>query len=318
MAKYLPYRKEKAALKEKDYTYDKLNKKFLENENNLIKKANEENKNKNKRITLEEIHDFREQIDAKKEELKNKKEIKENKEKNEIPTIKYDSNYNQKIDEELRNVIKDQKMKKEKANGFYQMKKKYAEKKIHQPGINETKKKERVDKIVKLEQPKLFQIKYTLKKQERIQSPDKKKLNWLYKLKKINDLKILNLSAEMENPKAYIKKPKMLRISSSFSKNKTKENSNTEKNKEELDNQIKKKNKNKIILPKTDNIIQDMTQMKEKAEILEKKAQMGEELLRVNGGIANNPKLGKKMSDLYVKSIEAKLKILNQVYDNEE
>ena len=57
--------------------------------------------------------------------------------------------------------------------------------------------------------------------------------------------------------------------------------------------------------------------MKEKTDRLEKKALMGEELLRANGGISNNPKLGKQVSDLYIDSIGKKLKMLNQIYEND-
>ena len=56
--------------------------------------------------------------------------------------------------------------------------------------------------------------------------------------------------------------------------------------------------------------------MKEKTSKLENKAQMGEELLRVNGGIANNPKLGKEVSELYINSIGAKIDVLNHIYDD--
>ena len=38
---------------------------------------------------------------------------------------------------------------------------------------------------------------------------------------------------------------------------------------------------------------------------------MQEKLLKLNGGVGNNPKIGKKVSNLIIDSIEAKLKILN-------
>ena len=43
---------------------------------------------------------------------------------------------------------------------------------------------------------------------------------------------------------------------------------------------------------------------------------MSEKLLRTNGGIANDPKLGKQVSDMYINSIENKIILLNKVYDN--
>ena len=43
---------------------------------------------------------------------------------------------------------------------------------------------------------------------------------------------------------------------------------------------------------------------------------MSEQLLKVNGGVANNPKLGKEVSDYIIGSIEAKLNLLNKVNEN--
>ena len=45
-------------------------------------------------------------------------------------------------------------------------------------------------------------------------------MEWLYKLKKNSELKNLNNSAEMNNPLNLIKKPKVIKISYSFTKNK--------------------------------------------------------------------------------------------------
>ena len=327
MEKYMPYRQIKCDLKLKDYTYSKLNQKYEDKENYIIKKVNEEKKLKSKMVTSQELKDFYEQIDTKKEELKKKKEIRDQKEKEKYEAAKnfrpkYTSRYNKQTDEELYNQIDEKNNKKEIINGLIELKQKYAQKNIHQPSINEAKKKERLDNIVKLEQPKLFQVKYTLKKQERNKSKDKKSLEWLYKLKKDNEFKNLNNTAEMENPISLIKKPKVVRLSTSFTKNKKKENVNPKQFNyiEELRNKKKIKKQNTfdnqdIIINEGKKSVEEIEQMKEKTQILEKKAQSGEELLRVSGGIANNPQLGKQVSDMYINSIENKLKILNQVYD---
>ena len=331
MAKYMPFRQLKLETKEKDYTYNKLAKNFENSENELLKKNILDKKNKMKMVTPEDLEKFREQIEIKKEELKKEKGIKEMKEKEKFEEAKnfkpkYKNKFNEKIDEELHNIIKEQKNKKEIINGLVEIKNNYGKKKVHQPGINEAKKKERLENIVKLEQPKLFQIKYTLKKNERNKSPkDKKSLEWIYKLKKENDQKYLNLynSYEIENPLSLVKKPKNIRVSSSFTKNKKKENVNPKDiNYLEI---LKKNNKNKtenqIILPKFDdnkNPLGNIEQMKEASIMLDKKVQMGEELLRTNGGVSNNPQLGKQIGDLYINSIGTKLKILNQVYENNE
>ena len=43
---------------------------------------------------------------------------------------------------------------------------------------------------------------------------------------------------------------------------------------------------------------------------------MTEKLLKLSGGIENNPELGRKISSLLIDSIEAKLSILNKVNEN--
>ena len=325
MEKYMPYRQLKLNKKLDDYTYAKLDKKYLETENKLIDKINLEKKLKSKMLTNDELHNFWEQIDIKKEELKKKKELIEEKEKEKFEAVKnfkakYKSKYSQQNDEEMYNIIDEKNNKKEKVMLNNNSKMKYIKENVHQPRINEVKKKERLENIVKLEQPKLFQIKYTLKKQEKEKPIDKKKLEWFYKLKKESNLKYLNNSAEMDNPLSLIKKPKIMRFSSSFSKKNKNVNPKQFNYIEELRNKKNKQNTSEILDIKINedknNSIEDIQILKEKNQRLEEKVQMSEKLLRTNGGIANDPKLGKQVSDMYINSIENKIILLNKVYDN--
>ena len=329
MAKYMPFRKLKLDKTKDDYIYEKLTKKYLDTENNLIKKNNLERQIKMKMMTPEELENFREQVDIKLGEIKQKKEKRDFKEKEKFEAAKnfkpsYQSKYTKNEDEEIKhNIVEEKKQKKEKVDALMEKKKNFGTKKVHQPSINEAKKKERLDNIVKLDQPKLFQVKYTLKNKEKKENPpEKKSLEWLYKLKKENELKYLNSSADMENITPLIKKPKKIFISS-IPKNKSKENispkqfnyleelRNERGNTKKVNKEINLKKENKL------DVINGLEQMKEKTDSLEKKAVMGEELLRANGGISNNPKLGKEVSDLYINSIGEKLKMLNQIYDND-
>ena len=50
-----------------------------------------------------------------------------------------------------------------------------------------------------------------------------------------------------------------------------------------------------------------------KADDLDREADKTEKKLLFSGGVANNPKLGKKVSNLLLDSIQAKLSILNQM-----
>ena len=330
MAKYMPYRKLKLETKEDDYTYAKLKKKYENIENNLFKQVNLEKKNKTKMVTPEELQNFREQIEIKKEEIKKLKEEKDSKEKEKFEVAKhfkpsYKSKYDEKTDDELHNKITEQQNKQIIIQGLTEKKNDFG-KKVHQPTVNEAKKKERLDVIVKLKQPELFQVKYTLKKKEKEKekekSTEKKSLKWLYKLQKEAAVRNLNNSSEMENPITLIKRPKKIKLSTSFSQNIKKENVNPKqfnyleelRQKKIIGN--KKNNEVAFKIGENKNLISELEQMKEKTSKLENRAQMGEELLRVNGGIANNPKLGKEVSELYINSIGAKIDVLNHIYDD--
>ena len=60
-------------------------------------------------------------------------------------------------------------------------------------------------------------------------------------------------------------------------------------------------------------IINNIELVKKKADYIEKEADRNEKILKLNGGISHNPKLGKKVSNLLIKSIHAKISILNQI-----
>ena len=64
-------------------------------------------------------------------------------------------------------------------------------------------------------------------------------------------------------------------------------------------------------------VVEKISNAKIIAEQLDKKAEMEEELLRVNGGVGNNPEAGQKLSGYIVDSIKTKLDILNQLYKSQ-
>ena len=69
----------------------------------------------------------------------------------------------------------------------------------------------------------------------------------------------------------------------------------------------------KIINQFNGNIIENVNNIKQQADFLEKEAFMKEKILNLNGGIENNPELGQKVSSLLIDSIEAKLSILTKI-----
>ena len=50
-----------------------------------------------------------------------------------------------------------------------------------------------------------------------------------------------------------------------------------------------------------------------KTKIIDQQADMNEKLLKINGGIENNPELGKKVTNLIIDSIQAKINILKKM-----
>ena len=338
MDSYIPYRLKKLDKKEDDYRYIQYNKRYIETEENYINKIKMERKQKNIMVTSEDLKNFMEKIEITKEELKKEKEKRDLKEKEKFDACKnYKPNYisktNKRIIEEMDQINNKEKYKKEKLIALNE-KKKNVQVKI--PEINEMKKKERMDLIVKLEKPILFQKKYTLKKQDKKKrvllkerNQNSKKYEWLYKLEK-HKIENLNNSTEIKVPQ-LIKKPKLIKMSYSFTtKNKDEINlkkinylkelrekrGNEKKTSKSQQNSSEKKLKNKKEKnEKKENIIEKLNQAKEKVDFYERKASIDEKLLKINGGISNNPKLGKELSDLYINSIGAKLNVLKKIYD---
>ena len=364
MLKYKPYVNERFEKSESNYIYGIYEKKYLEKEQKLIKKVNMERKLKNKTVTSEELQSFRNKVDEKKEELKKLKEIRDKDELEKFELAKnyqpsYVSHFNDMVEEEINKLKEKEKNRKEEILGLKELKVHYADKirEKKRPGIDEKLKKERMDKIVALENPKLVQIKDTLVKRKKkkyvLKKRDKSKPS------KLDDEKIkeLNNSAIIESN--LIKRPKRIIFSSSFSLKKKREEEEEEKEKGKDNDDKKKKKKTqdeqkpgkrinyltelrmkrlktsgdadteikKIRNPKEwekelerkdGNILQNIYSVKQQAENLGKKAEMEEQLLKLNGGIENNPELGKKVTGYLIGSIEAKLSILNQMYKNDE
>ena len=72
---------------------------------------------------------------------------------------------------------------------------------------------------------------------------------------------------------------------------------------------------NKMIKDKNGNLQDNLENVKFQADLLEKKAVDNERVLVVNGGFSKNPKLGKKVGNLLINSIQAKMCILD-TFDN--
>lgn len=60
-------------------------------------------------------------------------------------------------------------------------------------------------------------------------------------------------------------------------------------------------------------LIENVEQIKIKAQMLEQQAKMKEKLLQLNGGTEKNPELGEDVSNMLIDAIKAKLTILENI-----
>ena len=355
MLKYKPYINAINTKTKNDYLFGKYDKKFKENEERLLNKIIQEKKMKNKTVTPDELEEFWNKVEEKKEELKKMKLTRDREEAEKFELAKsykpsYVSTFTEQAEEEYTKMVEKEKLRKEEILGLKELKKSYAEK-VKQPSVNEKLKKERMDKIIALEKPQLVQIKDTLVKRKYKKIILKKRTGpSKYKWLKLEDehIKQLNNSAVIESN--LIKKPKSLREISSANR---KELEQKEKEKEKENDKDKKNNKNKkkeenIDIKKIDylkevtekrrkknggedsnverkkkwikelnqnegDLFHNMNNIKIEADNLGKKAEMEEQIAKLNGGLKNNPEAGKKISNYLIGSIEAKLTILNKM-----
>ena len=337
--KYKPYINQKPEKTKKNYLYNQRYENFLKKEEKLFKDKFNKNKKEKDKITykFEDIDKFAVEYDEKLENRKYEQEQKSMelseqwaKNRGKLPKSNYVPE-NEKLDKSL----DEEKIRIEDTRS-YQYGKNIRENMI--PEIDIKKKREREAIIFSLEDPKNANKKYTLNKQKKNRIILKKRDNskpskykWKLKLeeneadkkeeainqnlirkpKKINLQPITRTSTQISEKKPdYLqeiinKKEEKKRVMSS----KERENSNYE-----IDNINKKSKKwEKEINNKSGSLIENINNVQEKAKIIDQEADLKEKLLHVNGGIENNPELGRKVSNLLIDSIQAKINILKKM-----
>ena len=337
MEKYKEFRTKKLEKKGKDYRYSKIYEKFKKNEEKVFKEANEKRRKLFDSANIEGIKEFTKKVDEKKEKDEMEREQKRmemlknwNQNKNNLPKC----NYVITNVEENSKKEEDEKKKKDQIKVLISEKNKYGNN-IKMPEIDEKLKDKREKQILALEEP-LNHKKYTLNKQKKNRIILKKRNNskpskfkWELKLEdpsidKIEEAnknlvkkpKRINLSPIIRT-KSLIpdKKPNYLRemMNKKEEKNRSMSTKSREGEDEGLYINQKSKKWEKAINNNNGSLMENIHNIKEKANILEKNAEMKEKLLKLNGGIESNPELGKKVSNLLIDSIEAKLSILKKI-----
>ena len=337
--KYKPYMNQKSEKTKKNYLYNIRYEKFLKDEKKYIQKNAEKNKEEKDKITykFDEIEKFAQEFDEKIETRKYDQEQKsmelyqkwnENKEKlpknNLFQTVKLENK--KKILEEEKKSQSYKKKAKDFANDV---------RVNFSPEIN-TEKRKQIQTIIKaLEDPKTAAKRYTLKNQKKNRiiikkrdttKPSKykwelkldpnpnKEENYIKKPKKINLLPITRTSTEIP-----IKKPDYLAeiINQRNKKNRSNSSKGRENYEDEFVNVNQKNEKWEDEMNKkgnnANNILQNINKVQNKVESLEQEAEEKEKLLQLRGGIENNPELGKKVSNLIIDSIEAKINMIKKM-----
>ncbi len=314
---------DRSNLKENDYLFNKYEEKYLKNKENKILNALSERKKKYQPIMLiDELKDFRKKIDKKHNEIEKKhKEEKinlieewksRNKELKKYKTSIFHNyeNENQTLSEE------EKKLNKKKS---YEKKLLYSQNNIIRPEESEKLRKIREENIRKTEKQINFKRIKVKKNKSKVQI--KNNYNWELKLDEIDVNNPLGTSVDIQ--KAINKKPKRLFYSIESKPNKMK----PDKKIDYLDEFIKDraeteeafegeeigKKWNRIINNKKNAVQDNLNNVKYKADLLEQKAIETQNVLRLNGGLENNPSLGKKVSGMLIDSIHAKLSIIDSM-----
>ena len=341
---YKPYINEKVEGTSKRYLFMQKYEQFLKNEKSLIDKENFNRKKKMKHITNEELEEFNNKMDKKREEKqlvidkKMEKLLEDwNERKKTIP--EYVSPFSENAYKAITKNVQEFQDKKDRLKALNIKKQEFGKNDVKQPQINKDLEKQRLELIDNLNSKKIFLEKDTLQHRKRkgrilLKKPDPNKPS-KYSWK----LKILNTSDnEISIEKSLIKKPKDYRLSASvektpnklpsikidYLKEMIKEKENKENAKLNSSNnlltegnyaKISAKKWEKLINKKNGNnsIVDNINSAKNKIELLQLKAIQSEKLLNAQDPNSKDPELNKKVTNLIIDSIEAKLSLLNQM-----
>lgn len=345
---YKPFINQKVD-KTKNYLFMKQYEKFIKNEQRLIDKENNLRKNYMKPFSKEEIDEFIEKMDKKREEKKLIAEEKaqklqqEWKEREKI-IQQYVSPFLEKAFEGITNDIKEEKAKNEQRNFLLDKKKGYGTeiRTSHIPPKNKSLEQKRLATINNLDPRRFLLNKDTLQHHKRkgrvlLKKVDPNKPN------KYDWLKQLNKSAENDPniEDKLIKKPKNYMLSMSLERNKRnklpnikfdylRKKNNEKEQKENIDvlynsedkdlneeeNYIKASAKkwDKLINESNDeNLIENINNAKDKIQKLEYEALQNEKLLKSSDDINQSVELNKRVSNLIIDSIQAKITLLQKM-----
>ena len=333
---------EKPKFKISDYLYNRYLDKFSQEESKALKLENTKRKEIMKSISRQELKDFALKYDTKKEKMKSEKEekihkFKEDWKKRKSVLSKYISSFSEAAVNEVKKKEEEEKILKiERIADLINKKKNYSKnlKEEKKPPISEKLKQQRLEEINRLQNPRQYIIKNTFsyKKNKRIvlkkRDPNKpSKFRWKLKLE-LDPFDKSNNSDTSND--ILIKRPKRIKISPSFD---NKEHKPKDKKIDYLKEILLKRgqrksmsNNNILLTPKNTiekwnkiinkfkgNFLNNVNNIQEKVDKIDREVKTKEKKLKIEGGMGNNPELGMEVSNLLIDSIGAKLSILNKI-----
>ena len=337
LLKYKPYINELPKQKKQDYRYYISEKNFEKRILNQMQKKAEQYKKEKEKYTykFEDIEKFSQEFDEKIENRRYEQEQKsmefsqkwnENKEK-----LPKNNNYQSMQNLNRKKILEEEKKLETNKENVKKLLEDIREN--YSPEVDIKKRKQLQAVIHALEDPKNAAKKYTLKKQKKNRiilkkrdttKPSKfkwelkldpnpnKEENYIKKPKKINLLPIMRTTTEIP-----VKKPDYLH---EIINKKKKIRSNSSKGRDNYEDEFyginEKAEKWETVMNKKDiNLLDNINNVQSEVELLEKKAEEKEKLLKLKGGIENNPELGKQVSSLLIDSIEAKINMIKKMND---
>ena len=333
---------EKPKFKISDYLYNRYLDKFSQEESKALKLENTKRKEIMKSISRQELKDFALKYDTKKEKMKSEKEekihkFKEDWKKRKSVLSKYVSSFSEAAVNEVKKKEEEEKILKiERIADLINKKKNYSKnlKEEKKPPISEKLRQQRLEEINRLQNPRQYVIKNTFsyKKNKRIvlkkRDPNKpSKFRWKLKLE-LDPFDKSNNSDTSND--ILIKRPKRIKISPSFD---NKEHKPKDKKIDYLKEILLKRgqrksmsNNNILLTPKNTtekwnkiinkfkgNFLNNVNNIQEKVDKIDREVKTKEKKLKIEGGMGNNPELGMEVSNLLIDSIGAKLSILNKI-----
>ena len=327
------YLNEKFTKKENDYRYYKLKEKFENNEKKLIDKINMDKKDP--LVTQQELKDLAKKIKEQKKLLVEDAEEKKKQltklwsyRSQTLPTYKHPLTAKLEEELELKNQQNEAGKKKRECNDLekrnYQppkvvqseklkMQREIRKDKIDRESVIKTElsNKKRLDKFkfTPIASPKNLKIIQEELNEELNNNIDFDIKSILSKKKKKLLKPIRVLHPKPEKPIDYL-----TQMIVEKEKNKNKNKAFQEKTEDSYEIKTNLENKKSRNDKKEDNnIIDTLSMVKAQTENIDNKVQQKKQILKLNGGYLNNPKLGDEVGDLLIESIQTKLNIMSKL-----